>query len=181
MNTACGSRDFLRGFRLSLIVEGLATSTIDHYYRDTSRFCDYLGDRPPSSINSGDVISYLAEFGATRSAKTTREAQLAIRRFFRFLYVEGSVGADPTHGLKLPTCRVEPQPTYSEAEVKRLLLVCKGKSLDSDTSDSWGSTRAVRSLHRLSGTSSSPGMLDAGARGLAESLGHRRFPGLHFL
>ncbi|MCI0820422.1 MAG: phage integrase N-terminal SAM-like domain-containing protein, partial [Chloroflexi bacterium] len=80
MNTACGSRDFLRGFRLSLIVEGLATSTIDHYYRDTSRFCDYLGDRPPSGVSSGDVTSYLAEFGATHSAKTTREAQLAAVR-----------------------------------------------------------------------------------------------------
>ena len=131
MNTACGSRDFLRGFRLSLIVEGLATSTIDHYYRDTSRFCDYLGDRPPSGVSSGDVTSYLAEFGATHSAKTTREAQLAIRRFFRFLYREESIAADPTRGLKLPTCRVEPQPTYSEAEIKRLLLVCRGKGLDS--------------------------------------------------
>ena len=131
MDTAAGFSDFLRGFRLCLTVEGLALSTVGNYCRDTSRFGDFLGNCHPSSVTPDDVKAFLADFQTTHSAKTTREAQLAIRRFFRFLYGEELVGADPTRGLKLPRCRVEPQPTYSEGEVKRLLLVCRGKSLDS--------------------------------------------------
>ena len=131
MDTAAGFSDFIRGFRLCLKVEGLAPSTIDNYCRDTSRFVNFIDNCHLSSVTPDDVKEFLADFQTTHSAKTTREAQLAIRRFFRFLYREELVGADPTRGLKLPTCRVEPQPTYSETEVRLLLLVCKGKSLDS--------------------------------------------------
>ena len=131
MDTAAGFSDFLRGFRLCLKVGGLAPSTVDNYCRDTSRFGNFIDNRHPSSVTPDDVKTFLADFRTTHSAKTTREAQLAIRRFFRFLYREELVGADPTQGLKLPRSRVEPQPTYSETEVKRLLLVCRGKSLHS--------------------------------------------------
>ena len=62
--------------------------------------------------------------------KTVRESQLGLRRFLRFLVTEGEIETDPTLDMKLISVRVEPQPTYSEAEVKRLLMVCSPKNLD---------------------------------------------------
>jgi len=59
-----------------------------------------------------------------RSAKTVYEAQLGLRRFFRFLVREGEIEADPTSNMQLTRYRVDPQPTYSSAKVKRLLLAC---------------------------------------------------------
>jgi site-specific recombinase XerD len=47
-----------------------------------------------------------------------------LRRFFRFLVQDGEVRKDPTRDMRLMGYRVDPQPTYSEQEVKRLLLVC---------------------------------------------------------
>ena len=60
--------------------------------------------------------------------KTVHEVQLGLRRFYRFLVQEGEVASDPTQGMKLARYRVDPQPTYTEAEVKRLLLVCNVKA-----------------------------------------------------
>jgi integrase/recombinase XerC/integrase/recombinase XerD len=60
--------------------------------------------------------------------KTVYEAQLALRRFFRFLLREGETSVDPTLPVKLTRYRVDPQPTYTPAEVKRLLLACNTSS-----------------------------------------------------
>lgn len=130
MNTAGGFSTYLRGFELSLRVGGARPSTVSHYYRDVRRFGQAMTDRSPESITSAQITEYLAEFQSTHSSKTTREAQLAIRRFFRWLLQEGELASDPTQGIRLPSCRVEPQPTYTEAEVKRLLMVAKGNSND---------------------------------------------------
>ena len=51
-----------------------------------------------------------------RSAKTVYEAQIALRRFFRFLVREGELSQEPSRDIKLTRYRVDPQPTYTEAE-----------------------------------------------------------------
>ena len=128
MDRATGLSGLLRGFRLALSVEGLKPRTIDDYVRSVQAFAGHLGQRSPRSITPTDVRAYISEFQNGHSPKTVREAQLGLRRFFRFLLQEGEVRSDPMREMRLPTCRVDPQPTYSEAEVKRLILVCDHKT-----------------------------------------------------
>jgi site-specific recombinase XerD len=130
METAGGFSGLLRGFRLALSVEGLRTSTVEHYVRDAQRFAAHVDHRSPRSITTADLRAYLVGFQADHAPKTIREAQLALRRFFRFLLQEGEIRRDPTSDMKLVACRVDPQPTYTEVEVKRLLLVCDTKTLE---------------------------------------------------
>jgi site-specific recombinase XerD len=118
----------LRGFRLALSVEGLRPRTIDDYVRSVRAFAGHLGQRSPRSVTPTDARAYISEFQNGHSPKTVREAQLGLRRFFRFLLQEGEIRDDPTKDVKLLSFRTDPQPTYAEAEVKRLLLVCSRKT-----------------------------------------------------
>ncbi len=128
MDRATGLSGLLRGFRLALSVEGLRPRTIDDYVRSVRAFAGHLGQRSPRSVTPTDARAYISEFQNGHSPKTVREAQLGLRRFFRFLLQEGEIRDDPTKDVKLLSFRTDPQPTYAEAEVKRLLLVCSRKT-----------------------------------------------------
>lgn len=128
MDTAGGLSGTVRGFRLALTVQGLRPSTIHHYVRDVQRLARHFDGRAAISITSTDIRSYVLELQTHHAPKTVREAQLALRRFFRFLLQEEEIRDDPTKDVKLLRFRTDPQPTYAEAEVKRLLLVCSRKT-----------------------------------------------------
>ena len=130
MDRAHGYSALVRAFRLGLTVRGLRPHTVQTYVRDAERFITSVGTRTPGSITANDVREYFITYQDGRSPKTVRECQLALRSFFRFLVQEGEMRKDPTRDMKLAKYRVEPQPTYSESEVKRLLMVCDGKSLE---------------------------------------------------
>ena len=127
---AAGFPVLLKGFRLALAVEGLRPKTVNNYLRDVERFTERVDGRSPRSISNSDIRAYIATLQDGRAPKTVREAQLALRRFFRFLVWEGEVHHDPTKDMKLTSFRVQPQPTYSEPEVKRLLLACDSRTLE---------------------------------------------------
>jgi len=128
MERAGGLSGLIRGFKLALTVEGLRPSTISHHVRDVQRFADHFQARSAGSLTSTDVREYIVAFQADHSPKTVREGQLAMRRFFRFLLHEREIRWDPTRDIRLIACRVDPQPTYTEAEVKQLLLICDSKT-----------------------------------------------------
>ena len=130
MVTAHGFSALVRGYRLSLSVRGLRPSTVESYVRDVERFTSTLNGQGPKGITAADLREYFITYQHGRAPKTVRECQLALRSFFRFLVAEGEVRRDPTRDMKLAKYRVEPQPTYSEAEVKRLLLACDNRTLD---------------------------------------------------
>lgn len=129
MDKAGGLAVLVRAFKLALTVEGLRPSTIRHYVKDVEAFAAFIGSKSPRSITAADIRAYLAQFQDGHSPKTVREAQLALRRLFRFLVREGEIRHDPTRDMKLMNPRVAPQPTYTEAEVKRLLLACDTRTL----------------------------------------------------
>ena len=104
--------------------------TLANYVRDVERFAAHCNGRDPASVTSADVRAYVLDLLGRRSAKTVYEAQLALRRFFRFLTREGEIDKDPTRAMKLTRYRVDPQPTYSDAEVKRLLMTCSTQTLN---------------------------------------------------
>jgi len=130
MVSAHGFAALVRGWRLALTVRGLRPSTVEYYVRDLERFTSTLNGRNPKSITAADIREYLLAYQDGRAPKTVRECQLALRSFFRFLVAEGEVRRDPTRDMKLAKYRVEPQPTYTEAEVKKLLLVCDSRTLE---------------------------------------------------
>jgi integrase/recombinase XerD len=133
MRTTHGAAGFpvlLKGFRLALAVEGLRPKTVNNYLRDAESFAKHFEDRSPRTISPGDIRAFVATLQEGHAPKTVREAQLALRRFFRFLVREGELRRDPTSDMKLTSFRVEPQPTYREAEVKRLLLACDSRTLE---------------------------------------------------
>jgi len=122
--------DLTEDFGRALNLEGLRPSTIRHYVRDARRLCLYLRGRGLEEVTPALLREYLWNFRDGRKDKTLREAQIALRRFFRWLVSEGHLDTDPTTGIKLASFRTEPQPTYTDEEVRRLLASCfsKGRS-----------------------------------------------------
>ena len=129
MDTAVGYSVYIRGFRLALAVEGLKPHSINNYVRDVERFADFHGNLLPESATPTDVREYVLLLRKSHAPKTVYEAQLGLRRFFRFLFREGDIQHDPTEQMKLTRYRVDPQPTYTEAEVRQLLMACSTKTL----------------------------------------------------
>jgi len=125
MQTAVGFPVLIRAFRLALTVEGLRPHTVYNYTRDAERLATYFQSRTPKSISASDIRAYVVTLQERFAPKTVHEAQLAFRRFFRYLFREGEIRRDPTSDMKLMRYRVNPQPTYTEAEVRRLLAVCE--------------------------------------------------------
>jgi len=127
-NSASGYAALLSGFRLHLTIGGLRPSTIAHYLRDAERFCCHLNGRPLGGAVPATVRNHLAAYQENHSSKTVREAQIALRRFFRWLQEEGEIQEDPMRNMRLAAFRVEPQPTYTKEEIKRLLRCCDPKT-----------------------------------------------------
>lgn len=130
MVTAAGCSALVLGFRLALTVDRMRPHTVSCYVRDVERLGDFLTPRAITKATSGDIRAFLDHLGDGRSPKTVREAQPALRRFFRFLMQEGDISNDPTAPVRLVKFQVVPQPAYTEAEVKRLLADCSTKTLD---------------------------------------------------
>ena len=128
MHTAVGSPVLIQAFRLALTVEGLRPRTVQNYVGSVSQLAAHLGDRALDAATPDDIREFTAAVRGRCAPKTVHEVQLGLRRFYRFLLEEGELANDPTLGMKLARYRVDPQPTYTEAEVKRLLLVCNVKT-----------------------------------------------------
>ena len=128
MQTAVGFPVLIRASPLALTVEGLRPHTVYNYTRDAERLATYFQSRTPKSISASDIRAYVVTLQERFAPKTVHEAQLAFRRFFRYLFREGEIRRDPTSDMKLMRYRVNPQPTYTEAEVRRLLAVCEQRT-----------------------------------------------------
>ena len=82
MVTAVGYPVLIRGFRLTLSVEGLRPKTFDNYVRDVERFATQASVTSPQEAAPAVVRAYILDLQGRRAAKTVYEAQLALRRFF---------------------------------------------------------------------------------------------------
>lgn len=130
MDTAVGNSGLIRAFKLALSVEGLKPKTVSDYVREAERLAKFLDGRPIESVTGTDVREHVIALESRLSAKTVRESQMALRRFFRFLVQEGEIATDPTKQVSLVRYRVVPQPIYTDGEVKRLLSVCDQQTLN---------------------------------------------------
>jgi site-specific recombinase XerD len=121
---AVGYVGYVSSFQLALKIEGLRPHTVSCYVREANRLGEHCGWPLIHDLKSSDVRSYLDALGKTVVPKTVTEAQLGLRRFFRFLVAEGEIGSDPSRNIPLTRFRVDPQPTYTPGEVSQLLAAC---------------------------------------------------------
>jgi integrase/recombinase XerD len=83
----------------------LAALTVPAYTTEARMFLEYLAqaDRPLAAVGTGELVEYLIERqleGA--SQKTTAKILSALRCFYRFLILEGTVTANPARLIETP-------------------------------------------------------------------------------
>jgi site-specific recombinase XerD len=111
------THNWLAEFSGFLLSEGLADGSIAEYSRILQQF---LRDCPnPLSASTADIVRFLSKH--FWSPATTQLVLATLKRFFRFLFVEGFRSDDPTAFLQPPKVP-KPLPRYlSQTEVAQLL------------------------------------------------------------
>ena len=122
---ALGCDRLFESFELSLKADGLRPHTISCYLRDVRRFWEFAQPEEPKSVTPEQIRKFVTSLKGQLSPKTVHEAQMGLRRFFRFLVAEGELTTDPSKSVRLTKFRVTPQPTYTLDEVKKLLDSCR--------------------------------------------------------
>lgn len=107
---------------------GAARHTLDAYRRDLADFSAYLTRRGADlAAASGDHIrAYLAELaGLGLRPSTTARRLAAIRQYFRFLYLEGRRGDDPTTHIDTPKQSRRLPKLLEEEEIEALIRAAR--------------------------------------------------------
>lgn len=103
---------------------GASPNTIEAYRGDLESFLQYLADAGvgPLVAGSQNIQGYIATMANAGQAATSRSRRLsAIKQYYRFLFAEGVIDADPTSGLQGPKKQRSLPKVLSIAEVDRLL------------------------------------------------------------
>lgn len=125
MASASAQDSHLAAFLDMLTAErGASPNTIEAYRGDLEGFLDYLSDGSVAPLAAGtqNIQDYIAAMANAGQAPTSRSRRLsAIKQYYRFLFAEGLIGADPTSGLQGPKKQRSLPKVLSIAEVDRLL------------------------------------------------------------
>jgi integrase/recombinase XerD len=122
------SEFFLRDLPLFLdhlaVEKGLAENSLEAYRRDLTAFGRHL-DEEGLSVNGVGREDIVRWFGLRRSdgasPRSIARATSALRGFFRFLFAEKRISADPTSGLQNPRRWMTLPRLLSREDVDRLL------------------------------------------------------------
>ncbi len=125
MASASAQDSHLAAFLDMLTAErGASPNTIEAYRGDLEGFLDYLSDGSVAPLAAGtqNIQGYIAAMANAGQAPTSRSRRLsAIKQYYRFLFAEGLIEADPTSGLQGPKKQRSLPKVLSIAEVDRLL------------------------------------------------------------
>ncbi len=127
-----------RFLEMLLVERGAAANTLAAYRRDLLDFAAFLGGEARlAEASAREVRAYLVALeGRGLKASTAARRLSALRRFYRFLYLEGVRKDDPTVGIDRPRLP-RPLPRYlAEAEVEALIREARR----------WSGPRALRLL-----------------------------------
>lgn len=103
---------------------GASPNTIEAYRGDLEGFLDYLTEASVEPLTAGtqNIQGFIAAMANAGQAPTSRSRRLsAIKQYYRFLFAEGLIAADPTSGLQGPKKQRSLPKVLSIAEVDRLL------------------------------------------------------------
>ena len=101
---------------------GRSARTAEAYARDLEFFAAYLG-RPAANAQRSDVKAFVAELAGARRYQPAaiRRKLVALRRFFRYLLVEGAREDDPMLGVDPPKLPKRLPHVLREDDVARLM------------------------------------------------------------
>jgi site-specific recombinase XerD len=120
--------DLLGSFRRHLRAASKAPRTIELYSQSVRYFSHWLAehDRPETldELTRHAISAWLAELAETCQPSTVATRLRGMRRFCRWLVVEGEVDKAPTEGIEIATAPDKPVPILSDSEITALLKTC---------------------------------------------------------
>src|SRR3954470_24583279 len=120
--------DLLSSFRRHLRAASKAPRTIELYSQSVRYFSRWLAehDRPATldELTRPAISAWLAELSENCQASTVATRLRGMRRFCRWLVVEGELDKAPTEGIEIASIPDKPVPILSDAEITALLKTC---------------------------------------------------------
>jgi len=113
----------LEDFRLYLEIErNLSIHTVKAYHTDLYNFLVWAGLRDPENLNYKDIRTYLSDIQYKNYSRTTISRKIAaIRTFYRYLYREKLIKANPADNVKSPR-KIKSLPKFlTDTEVEQIL------------------------------------------------------------
>ena len=102
--------------------KGLSPRTVEAYRGDLRSFERYLAGRDPATATRTDVKGFIkSELDLGLSARSVARVTSALRSFYRFRAMEGTLGEDPTEEVRAPRPTRRLPRVLSVAEVELLL------------------------------------------------------------
>jgi site-specific recombinase XerD len=103
-------------------VRGRSPRTCEAYARDLEFFAAFLG-REPAGAERADIKAFVLDLAGKRRYQPAaiRRKLVALRRFYRYLIVEGRRADDPLVGIEPPKLPKRLPAVLKESEVARLL------------------------------------------------------------
>ena len=116
---------FLRSYAFHLRARNLSPRTIkatEEYLRP------FLACHDPLAVSKRDIEMYLGGMTERCTPSTVWTAWRHLRGFFAWLLAEGDIPSNPMDGITKPIVPPTEVTVLSPAEVRRLLMTCKGRS-----------------------------------------------------
>ena len=131
-------------FKLYLEIErNLSVHTITAYDKDVRTFLEWLGNRTPENINRKELREYLTSLQNKNYSKTTTARKIAsIRTFYRYLYRERLIEANPVDHIKGPK-RNHPLPKFFTDKEMDLIL----DSIETKTPSGYRNRTVIETLY----------------------------------
>lgn len=121
--------DLAASFRRHLRAAAKADRTITLYGQSIRFFCEWLiaQGRPTTldQLHRHALAAWLADLAERVDIETVRTRLRGMRRFCRWLVVEGELDKAPTEGVEMPARSEKPVRVLSEDELGRLLKSCQ--------------------------------------------------------
>ena len=115
-----------------LYAEGKSPKTIEAYSGNLKRFSEFCGEQKALDITPAHIRAYLAERSQSSSSHTTHQAFRVLKTFFRWCIREGFLETSPLANVKAPRLANKVIPTFSPAEIKKMLSLCKQRTFLGD-------------------------------------------------
>ncbi len=126
--------DLLPSFQRHLLAKNRSPRTVTNYVGAAETFEEFLFASGHSAnledIERADIERFVVDQLKRRSASTASTRFRCLQQLFKWLTIEGEIGANPMDGLTAPTVPDAPVPIISEDELRALVAVTSGKGFD---------------------------------------------------
>jgi integrase/recombinase XerD len=121
----------LPSWQLALKAERKSPGTIRTYSDGVTKFLRWCAENGhPAELSRTTAQAFLADLlDEGMEGNTARSRDLALKRYAAWLVDEGELSANPLLGLKPPKADHKVVNALSDDQLKRLIKVCQGKSL----------------------------------------------------